>query len=540
MSSLSFIFSEQRRNNTKLYGAFQNKCTTPEFIALLNLALERNLIDKDKALIYSISGARVDSDLITIALPLRYGANSNVYVKTSPPGRKTTKTIHMLAYVLTRLDDKVDRSLISDIMMLLIRSGSRITDPLYEQTKIERGNPFQSSEQTVKNWIRVSYPWTTKLDKTTTLSNKINLLLDLRSNDDSDIRLIIKYRSLKTFKQRINNDDTIVNRSFRYSTIYYNRPVFEELALNMGYMPPYTVISQLFSERTTSETLNSELDSMVISAADAGSHVDIYQSNIRNVPNLLRTYEQPRWHKMCKYSCKRSVSSGAEVRQMAFQVGIDPDEELPELCRQLENIAQMDANEVISMLVERQKKIIELKSQSRCQNPDIYGQTIYSFASLEHYTDKGQMWCFPSNLFNELLEKRINPYTKKELNESFIRRLQRKKDHLESLGINLNEIVTIEKGVENINRDDIISNKRTDKIVLDMESRLMNRGFSPNSIKNLGNDKYERILSNLGSPTRISHHGYVTFLMTCSEILENNKNKENELVKEIDWELREH
>ena len=207
---------------------------------------------------------------------------------------------------------------------------------------------------------------------------------------------------------------------------------------------PYTIINDLFIIDRDCGILNNELDKMLMNAVKKGVYIDLYQTALRDVTDLVENYEIPRWRKDC---------SG--VRQLAYRVGLDIECATYELCRQLKKVTK-------ESVIKRETDIISLSTFGKTCNR-------VSYASLEYYVDRSEkLWCFRSDKFTDLVKTKVNP-NGKDLPSSFIRKIERRIKILKEYSIDFETPISIEEGIANINRGDIISNRRTDSIVAQMK-----------------------------------------------------------------------
>ncbi len=509
------LFIDESYPNKDLFSLLGTNHVSPIYITLEDIALFDEIIDKDRMLSMAVSNLRVDGDLISVALPLRYGANPNLYINDR----------HILSSVFD------DRKLQIDFIHLLIVAGSdssmnvnrsrdpnrskdrdpnrskdrdpnRNRDAIRSRSKdairgksrdairgksrnairskavdvirsrsrnaIKRrnssnGSRNSSNDGSVKSWLITNYPWMEKVKRKGI--NKIHILLDIYTSEGKyNVETLIKYRCINIFKERFKIDQfhlakISIRQLYEYCIKYYNEPIFSEIMTRIK--PFYRTMTDLFRKRINNEVLRVELDSMILTAVKVGVYIDLYQTELRNVKGLIKAYEVPRWTKGC-----------SSVRSLAYNVGLNIEQSSHELCRQLgkviehgiENDEALTISKLNVMKRERDKIILSTLNDSilPCNG-------VTSYASLEYYVDKSEkIWCFKGDQFDSLVESKVNP-NDENLPQAFIRRLERRVKLLKEYDINYKVSISIEQAISDINRKDVISNDRTDRIVSEMK-----------------------------------------------------------------------
>ncbi len=485
------LFIDESYPNKDLFSLLGTNHVSPSYITLEDIALFDEIIDKDRMLSMAVSNLRVDGDLISVALALRYGANPNLYVD----GRHILSTvfddielqidfIHLLIVAGSDSSMDVNRSRDSNRSRSrdsnrskgkdIIRSRSkdairgkgrdaiigksknpirsRTIDAIRSRSRNNRRNSSNSrrsssNDRSVKSWLITNYPWMEKVKRKGV--NKIHILLDIyTSGARYNVETLVKYRCINIFKtcfkiDQFHSTKISIRQIYEYCIMYYNEPIFVEIITRIK--PFYSTITNLFREYAYNEVLRVELDSMILSAVEVGVYIDLYQTELRDVKGLIEAYEVPRWTKGC-----------SSVRSLAYNVGLDIEQSSYELCRQLGKVVNDD------VMKREHDKILLSTFDKSCDKT--------SYASLEYYVDKSEkLWCFRGDRFDDLIESKVNP-NGKNLPQAFIRRLERRIILLKEYNIDYKVSISIEQAISDINRKDVISNDRTDRIV----SEIMN------------------------------------------------------------------
>ena len=467
---------------------------TPEFNLTLYVALQRNAINPDVTILQAIPRAKTKEYLIPIALCLRFGADSNMYVNAPKLG-----TIHILGYIYSILggdrfndSDMADENVLNTIILMLIAEGSRPSLPMYDKNagKIhnDRDNILPSTSLSVIEWLndqgyntilnRVNIGDSSELQRFVDKDSlqQLSILLDmpnLASRDYESRDMLLSIRSFSPISfDKIPTPTTLVMMDYKSlddSVVYLNSVAYEKLT-KRGQMPSYLLINKILIEMKTYKTLGriiavQELEKMLLSSISIGTQLDQDQLAIIStmgqdiLSSVMKEYEQPYWRKICKapdipFNSNSKLPSVPEpLKRLAISLNIDPTMTKSSICENINNLSKADKEALKEAARKRQQLRInsEMGTMNEflndkvpnlvCRNKTLMQQNVldYNDIDLAYYRDdQGAIWCFTSDLFASVLESGMNPYNSTLLPESFKQQLRYQIDVLKRLGINAN------------------------------------------------------------------------------------------------------
>ena len=203
---------------------------------------------------------------------------------------------------------------------------------------------------------------------------------------------------------------------------------------------------------------------MLLDAVNVGVEIDLYQYDLLSsaadfdeLEEIKKAYEQPRWKKLCSIvSPEETGKPRQELKQIAFELNLDYNMSEEQICNKLKQISLINRDDYFSAVVERQedRMAAELassedylgatsmpskKQRPRCnpksmviRNPYAYGDGRMAF-----YRDPkdGEVWCFTSDTFSNLIHSKINPYTGDRLPDKFIETMRSQVTILREMGL---------------------------------------------------------------------------------------------------------
>ena len=196
---------------------------------------------------------------------------------------------------------------------------------------------------------------------------------------------------------------------------------------------------------------------MISYAIKTGTHIDNRQlqmlaleGTVDLIEGIREDFRNPEWKKLCRKTQVKSGLANKRLRQIAFDLNIDFGLSSAEICSKLENISNIDRLTYFNTAIERQKERIartlmeagdvresDSLERFRCNNRTtlINNPYAYNDGRVAFYTDKGELWCFTSDLFDSLIATETNPYTKEKLPDSFLETIKSQVNILEFLSL---------------------------------------------------------------------------------------------------------
>jgi len=467
---------------------------TPEFNLTLYIGLQRNAINPDVTILQVIPRAKTKEYLIPIALCLRFGADSNMYVNAPKLG-----TIHILGYIYNVLGgdrfndtDMADENVLNTIVLMLIAEGSRPSLPMHDKNagKIlnDRDNTLPSTSLSVIEWLndqgyntilnRVNIGDSSELQRFVDKDSlqQLSILLDkpnLAGRDYESRDMLLSIRSFSPISfDKIPTPDTLIMMDYKSlddSVSYLNSISYEKLS-KRGQMPSYLLINKILIAMKSYKSLGriialQELEKMLLTSISIGTQLDQDQLAIIStmgqdiLSSVMKEYEQPYWRKICKApdvpfnSTSKLPPIPEPLRRLAISLNIDPTMTKSSICDSISNLSKADKEALKEAARKRQQLRItsEMGTMNEflndkvptlvCRNKTLMQQNALDYNDIDiayYRDDQGAVWCFTSDLFASVLESGINPYNSTLLPDSFKQQLRYQIDVLKRLGINAN------------------------------------------------------------------------------------------------------
>ena len=279
--------------------------TGPELILFLIIGLKNNKILADQLLIKSISNSRSEEDLLPVALSLRFGANSNLYINVENIG-----IIHIFGYTYLFLQG-INSPVINAIIIMLKEYGAKNTNPAFISSKenIKLGVEIINIKQWLfnQNFITILSQIETNYDNVQpSFLTKIGSLIDKPNMIITPISLseIIKDHSTNVIW---NNLDKIINYEYplHIALKYLNLTAFE-IFLDQGIIPDYIFINLILLEMKKFYYLKDDISyiqikEMLEASIIRGIQLDQEQFSLlssidkNTANNILVKYTEPYW-----------------------------------------------------------------------------------------------------------------------------------------------------------------------------------------------------------------------------------------------------
>ena len=520
-------------------------------------SIENNILDPNLLLSISINNIKKDNDCILPVLALRYGANSNIYL------RSKYGNVHLIVYTLLTLrENRIEEILLDFLLYCFIIKGSNVLQYCTIQTKVEEtvntniDNNFiakilgESAEEIktsksegdkiIKNWLyengkaqfsekenikdlifdnkEVSDIYKQKL---AIICDNPEYLLNIRNIKKINISDILEIRCiniLNTINYDIENEE--INGEYQgikksiYCVWFQAFKHFLDKGLNVTYFSINRLVLKLnIAYKNNNTILISELTDMLLYAITKGCHIDTEQLNIIAISNnqlekdVIRVYESPYWKKICGNNNKHIPDN---LKRLAFNLNINYSDTKETICSNLNTLNSIPDKETLKQsAINRQQKRISDDvasisnfingSSTLLESSNLENSFEYSDYYVSYYKDSNNnLWCFLSNMYESLLKSQINPNTNELLPDMFLDQIKYKLKVLKELNINISNPRKIDSVIDELSINDKITNTESDYIVNTIFSIAALNGINIESIKNLSYVEMNDLLKLIG------------------------------------------
>jgi len=541
--------------------------TTPESILYIITALNQECIDPNTTLVQAIANATKKEDLISISLALRYNADCNLYVSAPNIG-----DIHILGYVYLVLS-KRSVPLLNAVVIMLMVMGSDYNRLIFDSeggaVKDEYSLVEPVKGQTVLDWLEdqgyntiipqikgQNYSDVEPSFMTTiaTFLDKDNLLVVTPDPEE-----IIGSHSVDILANK--NNDIEPSLGLKLARKYLNLTAYElftDLGGNVSYAEVNDMILSIKYYKNIGDFISmSQAREMLLYSISRGVLLDkdqielIGQISERLLCKIGYVYFQPYWIKAC------SISNGKasdKLKLLAYQLNLDPEVPKDTLCHRIKSIAKADPDMVKQFTITRQKMRIRsdvsfinqfdnyaLPSDIKCNNRSLIKANLYDLPDKDigYYRDNtNALWCFTSNNFAKMVEKKINPYTNEEFPSWFVSEIEDKIAFITTYRDIDKDPKPISYAVDLLRTPDIPDNQISDRYVELFEELMQQNDIAEWNIEKLSESDMSEILSDVFAvDTDLSDltrpHAVKTFYITSLDQLEKHPDKSNSLFQKI-------
>lgn len=518
----------------------QGKEITPSILLQWRRGLNESVIEPTDALIQAISLTNSRKHLLLIALALRASADPNAYVDLGKEGK-----LHIIAYMYKTINEKLatDKTLTNYltviILLMLVMEGSKIHYSVYKNDPNSGRIP-----ETVSNWLYVNryiaLPEKTLTDKAGNLRNlfgneRINgvaIILNKPYYYNGDFKTI----SIDSYRYAIASLSPIVEKFTlpdhkesgnnvilwdSFQNLYADG--FRDALHKSGETVSYQLFAMLlqsamnFREHKNVISLQ-EVANMILATLARGYEVDSQEYNILSTLGndfttaVQKVYNKPYW---LKYAETHDINKlhflqlPYELRLLSATLNINSTPKV--LFTQLKILSEMQGNKITKALQERQQQLMSeklaypsevLSGVPRLELTDKNSKDIFDYGEYDlAYTrdQNGNIYAFTSNMFQQLLETRVNPYNDDPLDILFLVELKYK---LASLGRNKHtlhfEPLTISKAIKSLKENDDISQfrglSRSDDMYKQYLAIALNGNITEQQLSKIDKDKIMKAL----------------------------------------------
>ncbi len=554
-----------------------------ELAFLFLQGLKKDKVSPTDAIVQLLSVFHKREQLIMLSFCLRYGADVNTYVNVPQVG-----TVHLLGYCYLTLD--VSDELLGSIIALLVLSGSKYSMPMFQGTPSKRydlqdmisaSRSISRMGSTVLQWLETQGYQTDLLLKVaekrlnSSQLTEAGILLDrpeLLSGKlgEEDIEESIMSHSNDIAMAQLASDTTrpypLDHRAIMEAVKYLNSEVFLFI-VTQGMLPSYVLVNQMLlklKEYKKSEYVMCyvEVEKMLLDSVNYGYIMDREQLNIvaplgkDSYEALLQAYSDPYWKKTCRI---RNSETPARLKNLALGVSLPPESNKNYICENLVRITQADPSKLKEALILRHQEKLAARLGTitefignkspllACRNHSQLAVDISDIADIDidfYRDDEGFVYCFTSDMFIDLLESGVNPYTSKKLPESFMQQLKVHLQELKRLGLNKSgrELITFSGTLELLEAADKVSNEESERAV-DAFMRLAQMYYvQAGSLQDLTREQMEQVLRNLGISVSLQdltiNHAFITFVRIGLYEVQQNPQMSGVLFDSIKLALR--
>ena len=346
--------------------------------------------------------------------------------------------------------------------------------------------------------------------------------LNIKDHGLFDIDLIIKYRCLNLLKAIPNIQDYGIVKEIpggEFSGIKYCISIcwlegfiyFIDIGLDITYFSINRLLLLLQNSYTVVDNIaKKNLTDMLIYSIEKGTHIDIEQLNIISMcskeleTDIKSKYSTPMWKKICNNNNKITNDN---LKKLAFNLNLDYSDSKSAICNNLKDINDLpDKGLLKQSAINRQQKRISsdvslISNFINGEAPNLVCSNMddgfeYNDPTMAYYKDdKGNLWCFLSNMYESLIKSKINPSSREPLPENFIYQLNSKLTILTNIGILPSLPKKISETIDELSKEDIISNIESNYIIDTIYKTGAIYGITEENFKKLSSLDMNNLLS---------------------------------------------
>jgi len=252
--------------------------------------------------------------------------------------------------------------------------------------------------------------------------------------------------------------------------------------------------------------LYKEAYEMILSSVNIGAYMDKYQftevtiaGTYEEISNIEKAYSNPQWEKLCNINSKEPRQ---EVIQLAFDLNLDYNMTEDKICDKLKRISLMDKNDFMRSAIEKQEDRInselassdeyveggKIKRRYKCNLKSTVLKNPYAYndARMAFYKSPkdGEVYCFTSDTFIDLISSKRNPYNDELLPSKFLNTIRSQVNVLNEIGVYKKD-TSVKDALKEIFNRSKISNDRTEYAYNTVISGLELNGVSKERFDNL-------------------------------------------------------
>ena len=295
---------------------------------------------------------------------------------------------------------------------------------------------------------------------------------------------------------------------------------------------------------------------MLLEAIKLGADIDIYQFDLLasaadydELDNIRVAFQTPKWKKLCSVIQKKPRQ---ELKQMAFDLNLDYNMSEEKICNKLRQISLVDKMDYYESAVKRQEERISsevasneeylgnkklTKSLCNAKSTIITNPYAYNDARMAFYKDPkdGEVWCFTSDTFTNLIASQINPYNGNPLPLKFVETIKAQVNILRELGV-YDTNTNIKDALKEIYERSVINNVKTEYAFNTVVKCLSLFGVSEERFSTLKSITQEDTILRDICGVRIKHFDFMTLrhrIMTTARIIYSLSKSKDEAPSDI-------
>lgn len=321
---------------------------------------------------------------------------------------------------------------------------------------------------------------------------------------------LIKYQDIRILESNKRNLTPQEQKDLlRYSILFNSPDTFNIIYKKFGEID-YVDVNILFINTAYNKRyryLDLQMRKNILMLIDSGIMLDTYEVSLLQKidpefsSDVIKRYDKPRWRKECSLM---EGEPSRELRELAYQLNIDPFNDKDFICSKIKDISNTDPKLLITAAINREKSKLSSKfsyindyingePSYQCYNKELLTNNPFEYVDLDiaSYKDtRGLIWCFTKESFDLLLKTKTNIYDNEALPEEFIASLEEQKKLLDRLGVYNDKSKTIADGLNKLDENDHVKTKdQVNKLLTKFENILLSNEINPINVRKMSPDK---------------------------------------------------
>ena len=529
---------------------------TAEVAYLIIEALKDKKIDPDLFLIESIAVIENEEQLFYPALALRYDADPNLYVSSHLYGQ-----IHILAHTFNSFSEdpnmliqhkgniypehhdkfsdvtelhterlKNKRSYLLDQFVLMMLMGGSIPTKQTTKGKLQQTVRDYYITQGFEESILSDMDWVSKANPV--LITFMAILLNKPSHlEDPRLRTATEQHMNAIVNAAISRSDHIIEHLTRtylprnVENIFVDHMSLDlmKIYLEKGYQVDYNTFNRLFSQivKNRGTKIANVYEDMATYAVRSGYNPTEHQyaQSKLYTKRLSQTIEEQRKKPSWLRECESGGRFSSSVNHLLFSLGMDVSLDKSSLCEEIREILKKDFQTLVSHNEHERKTSLKSKGVPRNISDLDHPFDWCKYCTISYSDEKGDEWIFTSDMYESLLTSHRNPNNNDIFSQMFLDRLKFKKDMIDKYSNGFP--VRYSQALSSLIEGRTILDEGKSCHMSSFNSHMQMSGVDPSSLKDLSNEKRQKILSELGLnvsvdevPHQLRHDSFVKNLHT--------------------------
>lgn len=534
--------------------------------------LEKSMIDPNILLSVAAAEARFPLDLILLSLALRRGGNPNLYLKTPSLG-----PAHLTIYTTYSLREaSMPSGFINTVLSLLVLLGSRTNslafdsngggpaplESMFDETLVREVTPPVRTNPTLtaQDWLRsqgfgIYTPEMVRSSSDTAFRYRLAILADDISLISNETVPLINEISLAHSLRLCDNITNLDHKNFReergqvqaisLAVDYGVSDIFKILVdkgLNISYFTINDIILNLIDAVERQDTtMWYEYAQMILHAVARGTVIDTEQMMLINTysevvaKSVSDEYAKPFWEKVC--SGALSAPTPSSLKSLALSLNLDPSKTKEQICTEIRRYSEASSDVLKMAAITRHRRraglatatlreFIDGDPEKTCFNKTARMTDPFSYndGQMAFYTsEEGQLWCFTSDSYEQLLDKKINPSTGEKLPPGFLRQIQTQLEELQMLGISPSQPLSTIFAIDSLTKPDTITDKESSFFVETIIKIGIATNVTEEFIRNLPLEKMKDSLTKINMEQKLDRmspsHRLITFCRAVYSVI---------------------